>query len=142
MANLIYESPGIMSRLEHIADRLSEAYFSEKAFEKDGRIYEKIGIRKFKSKFMDGGRFNIDRSLGRREGLMQLVQKTKSKESINLASTALLTILSAYSLSREDYASATLCASLNLIVNFYPIAAQRYNRGKALKILQNIDENI
>ncbi|MBU0667116.1 MAG: hypothetical protein ABIC91_03340 [Nanoarchaeota archaeon] len=124
---------------------LQESYFEPKLFEKSGKLYEILGIKLF-GKYCPnyGTKFSSKDSLieGRKkEDLQSFVNSTKLLEGIHTFVLAPIhTTLTMMSLADKDYSSAIVWGITNVIINLYPIMAQRYNRNRANRLLDMLDQ--
>ena len=124
---------GTVSRVAQ--PRLPASYHELRAFEHDGRVYERFGVKMVKQLLRRGpiAFFNPDLHLPTErtpERLAHLEQRMKDAE----ASHAILfvgtfpVVLHAASRKRWKAAGATLVFDLGL--NGYPVMLQRYNRAR------------
>ena len=130
--------------MKNLKEKISNFYFAPKNFEKDGKIYEKVGIKFFKdycinagTKFSLTGKYKVHG----RENLGKFIEETKHSEKVHLALGAGLAVLDAALLCNDkiDFKTFGYLSLANIAINLYPIMAQRYNRNKAQKIMNKIN---
>ena len=126
----------------------SDKYYETRYFERDGKIYEYIGIRMFKKIIMYQVKnrkvenYNIIKlSL---DGLISFEKKTRDNEKIHvilgiymLVFTILIGLLVSI-FTNNFFAIFSIIIGFiigNIIGNIYPICLQRYNRIRINKIL-------
>lgn len=124
-------------------DRLNPEKFPFKSFawEREGQIYEKIGIRWWKTHTPDMSKY-IRRTFSKQgnmlrdpQHLRKLVKETCSAELVHWA----LILLSPIFAVLMD-SLGVLAMILYIIGNLVPIIIQRYNRPRVLKIIQRIEK--
>lgn len=112
---------------------VSDAYFAPKQFEKNGTIYKLLGVHIFKRFLPTFGDYAIritGVSLLKGYSASELKNYevlTRIYETIHLVAGILYLVFLPFSL---------ISCSANLVINFYPIMVQRYNRARVYKILQ------
>jgi hypothetical protein len=109
-----------------------------------GRVYERwLGVRWFKRWMSHGDRMNA--ALRRRVPGYRVVHPTAAGAAAYAASTLVIErehlawgaaalVPLAYGMSRGAHGFAALLLLSNLITNAWPIALQRYNRGRAERV--------
>ena len=119
----------------------AEAFpFRPYAFEKDGRIYRKLGIHRWKDRLPDASR--KIRGMTRKaltgdvnpESLERLVQETCVAEAAHW----LLTVLSLFTLLFTPVASGLLFCGIYALLNLPFIMIQRYNRPRLLNAIHHL----
>ena len=124
--------------------RIGDWYFAPKSFEKDGRLYESLGVRHFqKLYFATGGKavsyFSEMDSLPKYSSinhLRSLENKTKVYERIHHFFNLLMCPLIAESLHNQYHLATITVSFLNIGINIYPIMLQRYNRSRIHKLIE------
>jgi len=123
---------GTISRV--VTPRLPEAYHRLRSFERDGRLYERLGVRVVKRLLRRGplAAFNPDLHLPRvwtASASARLDQRMRDAE----ASHALLLVATVpvvgHAAVRGWWAAAVATAVFDVLVNGYPVMLQRYNRA-------------
>lgn len=114
--------------------------FRSFAWEKEGRIYEKIGIQKWKNRTPDMSKY-LKRAFAKQgnllrdpEHLRRLVAETCSAEFVH----AVLILLSPVFLFLMDELGL-LSMIVYIIGNLVSLVIQRYNRPRIVKIIQRIE---
>jgi hypothetical protein len=121
---------------------LPRGWFRLRSWERDGRIYRAIGIRFYK-RFMIGG--DIDNRLERRrrddrrafvgEALRhQLIAQSVSSERTHIVMFLFSLWPTLFGIATGWWGYVALVTLGNVLVNAYPIALQRYTRGRLLRI--------
>ena len=126
---------------EKVRFYLPQKYYAMKRFEKDGRIYEFIGVRYFKRLVAKGPLAMLAsiRFQGKRALLDHLYQETLWGEAVHLVMFLIILGLALYSLLRRWYDVVTYLMVCNTVVNFYPVILQRYNRFRIEKVIVKRD---
>ncbi|MEK6969115.1 MAG: hypothetical protein AABW48_01675 [Nanoarchaeota archaeon] len=126
-----------------IALYVSDLYFKPKSFEQSGKVYEALGVKRFK-KFMFNGDYmaalvrkaDPDYKLINSWGSAGLwEQVTRLFESIHVGFGGVILFDTIDCLADGDYKRAAVGAAINTVVNIYPIMLQRYNRARIYKVL-------
>lgn len=118
------------------------AYFNPRAWEADGRVYERLGIRHV-SKVLVGGR-GTNAVLSRLRGTRHRMIRGKRGAYEWLVFTVVaelghgffLLVMLAIAMRQgwsQRWSAAATTMGLNLVINFIPMLVQRYNRGRILR---------
>jgi hypothetical protein len=123
---------GTVSRL--VVPRLPERCHELHGFERDGRVYELLGVRLVKRLLRRGplAVFNPDLHLPAEKSsanLSHLDQRMRDAEASHLILLVLTLGLVAVEAARGWWTSALWVLVFNLLVNGYPVMLQRYNRS-------------
>ena len=125
---------------------LSDWYFTSRPFELrgNGEIYRRLGAGLYKKYVPTSGdvitrwrgkkRLKVAQS-GRRQALIDHELQTRKWEWRHLLSALALqswAVFAGISLGAEHFWIST---GINLVVNYYPIAVQRYNRARIVQCL-------
>lgn len=78
----------------------------------------------------------------KREDLESYISLTHWFEKIHLAFLPVYSALTAVTLTHEWYTGAAISMGANIAVNLYPIMSQRYNRNRAMKLLERMNQNV
>lgn len=127
----------------------NEKYFRIKQFEKDGKVYEIIGIKAYKKNILHltmGKKLsNYNLTNYSIEGLKDFEKITRYNEKYHFIAffpTLLFTLALCYF---SGYIGRTFYILLSILVNiygnFYPICLQRYNRIRINKILCKLESH-
>ena len=137
----IYNDKSIELSTKNFLRKITDWYFEPMSFERDGRIYERLGVKRFKRTYIGFmKRYLITETLrGRDEkSLQHLINSTKWYEGTHLVLNCGLSILIASELANGYYKGAALLGLVNTLTNIYPIMMQRYNRGRLYKTLERV----
>ena len=141
IANLIlFDWVGIVSSAlgEKYRFYFPKSYYRAKRFEKDGYIYQFIGVQYFK-KLVSKGPLAILASIhfhGKRDRLDYYYKETLWGEAIHGVEFLMILVLALYALIRGWWRTAIYFMIFNTIINFYPIILQRYNRFRLLRVIE------
>lgn len=124
---------GTMSRLVQV--RLPDRYHSLRDFERDGRVYERAGVRWAKEALRRGplAVFNpdlhlpTDRSTARLEQLAQRMRDAEASHAVLFVATLPFVV---YAAARGWWSAAVLTLVFDVLMNGYPAMLQRYNRAR------------
>lgn len=111
-------------------------------FERDGRFYERLGIRWFKRFATQGDFWNRQRrrsepgfkNIKDFNSAIEWEARTRSNELRHLCSLAVGTTIMAWLYSRKEYAWLAVVFLAVLLWDIYPIMLQRYNRARIWRI--------
>lgn len=125
------------------ADRIDAGKFPFRpfAFEKDGRVYNAFGIRKWQNKVPDMSKIFTrimpakNLSGDYKERLPRMIQETCVAEMIH----AVLGITSLFCLKLYPGAGGIIIVTLYLVFNLLFIMIQRYNRPKLIKVMKRAE---
>jgi hypothetical protein len=125
---------GTVSRI--VTPRLPATYHALRRWERDGRIYERLGVRVVKRLLRRGplAVFNPDLHLpvaGERTpaSIARLGQRMRDAEASHAVLLVLTTGVAAQAAMRGWWAAAGWTLLFDVLVNGYPVMLQRYNRG-------------
>lgn len=115
-------------------------YYAFKDFEGDGQVYERLGIRLFKSIVRRGPlaifsptlRFPKEKTI---PALQYLDQEMRKAEAGHVVIFLLVLLFVGYYLLRGWFDGAAWMLVFNVIINGYPIMLQRYNRIKLQELI-------
>lgn len=123
---------GTVSRA--VQPRLSDSYHRLRAFERDGRLYERLGVRVVKRLLRRGPfavfnpdlRLPAERSPERIAHLDQRMRDAEASHAILLVATLGVVVRAA---AQGWWTAAVLTLLFDVLMNGYPVMLQRYNRG-------------
>ena len=133
-----------------LSQKVADWYFEPKGIERwqDGRIYECIGIKKFKNAAeylgqLRGGRFpNKENNYFIWDrtpvGIKKFERQTRINEGIHFVGIAVASTVYSASAPLEDTYVSVACGSLFVIlfaINTYALLLQRYNRRRIYGVL-------
>jgi hypothetical protein len=134
---------GLAVGLIAVVVSLPRGYFRLRSFEADGRLYARLGVRRFRAFVLDGDLMNrwVRRHApGASPALSASTLRTWTvrscvNERIHLAAfvSSIPVIVAAYFVHRTGL--ALYLSLLNVPFNVYPILLQRYTRGRLLQIV-------
>lgn len=119
-------------------------YFDLWDFERDGRFYERLGIRRFKRYAAQGDYWNKRRRLSDPgfknvrdfNSAIEWEARTRWNEFVHLCSLAVGLAIMVWLYSRSEYIWLIAIFFAVLIWDIYPIMLQRYNRARICRIKQ------
>lgn len=124
---------GTASRV--VTPRLPARYHELRAFERDGRVYERLGVRIVKWLLRRGplALFNPDLHLPTEptpERLAHLDQRMRDAEASHAILLVLTLAVVIHAAARGWWAAAGWTLLFDVLVNGYPVMLQRYNRAR------------
>jgi hypothetical protein len=117
-------------------------YFDLWDFERDGRFYERLGIRWFKRFAAQGDYWNRRRRISdpsfrivkNRDSAIEWEARTRFSEFVHLCSLVVGLTIIAWIYSREEYAWLVAIVLVVIVGDIYPIMLQRYNRARIWRV--------
>ncbi len=126
---------------ETLKSQLTSSYYLEKAWEQKGKIYESFGINLFRKLLVWIGWEKLNKKANPIEkntkALMHLHYRTKQSELGHILVFIIVFGFTIYSVFKFGVLQSLWLLILNILLNFYPILLQRYNRpriGRALNL--------
>lgn len=118
-------------------------YYGIRAFERTGRLYERLGIRLFKRLVRRGPLAIFSPSLRFPEertnlALQHLNCEMRKAETGHLIVFLLILLFVSYALIMGWFDAAGWLLVFNVLINGYPIMLQRYNRIKLQELIQKL----
>lgn len=117
-----------------------EWYFRPYKVEKNGLIYDKLGIKTFLklTPFEIASKIRKKKTtvIKNKKDLKKYYKDTKNGELAHLISFLVILIASILSIFKENYFISIILFFLNILVNLYPIFLMRYNRFRISRILK------
>lgn len=120
-------------------------YFSVKPWERDGRLYERLGVRTAR-RFVAGGPFWIARRAQRTGRRQRLLPGKRSagrylRQSVAVEAAHAVSFLGLLAVTLAEWRAGRLVGGAawllgNLVINGYPVLVQRYNRAWIQRILE------
>jgi hypothetical protein len=120
-------------------------YYPIRPFEKDGSLYDLIGIKWFKRLVtwrpltVLSPTIQLDR---RRASLSTLECEMKKAEAGHLIVFFMMVIFCMYALANLWFVAAIWIMLWNVVLNGYPVLLQRYNRARLIRITQHIRKSM
>ena len=134
----------VVVQVLHIRLDLGERFCRPKPFEKNGYLYERLGVRHFKKFTVNGEymnrivrfykpNFKVIRDVA---SMKHWLSVTRSKEAGHIVHFVMTLPALGYLLMRGYYLSAGCLIVLNILFDLYPVMIQRYNRFRIQRILR------
>ncbi len=115
-------------------------YFKEQNWEQKGKIYEQLGIHLFRKLLVIVGWEKLNKKenplKNNLAALVHLEYRTKQSELGHLIIFFIVGGFSIYVAIRYSFSASAWLIFLNLVLNFYPILLQRYNRPRLQRAIQ------
>lgn len=128
--------------------KLSDWYFAPKSFERSGKVYEKLGIRKFHKLYLATyGKF-LSNISGQKNWLnpysieeLKNCQKSRNfDETAHILGSLIMAGITTSDIITGDYQDVLREVITNTIINVYPIMMQRYNRNRLISLEKSLSE--
>ena len=121
--------------------RVAQFYYVPRPFE--SLLYERLGVPSL-GRYIPWG-FSITRSLVKKQQprlrvLRGFIRSTILSESFHLFFAMLMLGKGSANYQNGEYAVVAVNFALNIVINVYPIMLQRYNRARALPLLNRLIE--
>ena len=115
--------------------RLPSRYHALRDFERNGRVYELVGVGVFKTVLRRGplALFNPDLHLPEEHSpakLSHLAQRMRDAEASHAVLFVLTLPIVAHAIVRGWWTAAAWTLAFDILVNGYPVMLQRYNRAR------------
>ena len=124
--------------------RVAQFYYVPRPYESP--LYERLGVPFLGRYIPNGGsRFSLTRSFIKKQQprlrvLRGFIRSTIISESMHLFFAVLMLGLGSRNYQDGEYAAVAVNLALNIVINVYPIMLQRYNRARALPLLNRLIE--
>jgi len=119
---------------ETLKSQLTSPYYTEKEWEKRGKIYESFGINFFRKLLVWIGWEKLNKKANPIEkntkALIHLHYKTKQSELGHIIIMIIVLGFTVYAAFKFGVLQSLWLLILNILLNFYPILLQRYNRPR------------
>lgn len=124
---------GLLSRV--VAVRLPDRFHTLRPFERDGRVYERVGVRLAKRTLRRGplAVFNPQLHLPAErtpEQLARLASNMRAAEASHAVLFVATLPVAAHAVVRGWWSAALLMLVFDVAMNLYPVMLQRYNRAR------------
>jgi|SRR3989344_2411829 len=122
-----------------------DSYFQSKDFEKSGKLYEALGVKLFSKYWLNGGSYWTQRGQSpmvrgrKKKDLGDYIVTTKALERPHLIFLPVYFTVTAMCLAYETYNMAAFSVMANIAINFYPIMSLRYNRNRAVNLIERLE---
>lgn len=124
---------------ETLKSELNSPYYTEKSWEQRGKIYESFGINFFRKLLVWIGWEKLNKKANPIEkntkALMHLHYKTKQSELGHIIILIIVLGFTIYVAFKYGVVQSLSLLILNILLNFYPILLQRYNRPRIERAL-------
>ncbi len=125
---------------ETLKSTCTSDYFKDKNWEQKGKIYEQLGIHFFRKLLVIVGWEKLNKKenpiKNNLAALVHLEYRTKQSELGHLIIFFIVGGFSIYVAIRYSFSASGWLIFLNLLLNFYPILLQRYNRPRLQRAIQ------
>jgi len=118
---------------------LPSAYYEIRDFEKDGRLYELMGVRAARQVFRHSPAV---RFAGRRQLLPKLELDMRLAETHHALSLVVIVPVSIYLLIVGQPKLALGLQIFSVVLQVYPIMLQRYNRSRLLRLSRELNRDV
>ncbi len=146
-------SRGVANPLQgiwHGLQRTADYYFKPHFFEKNGKLYEAIGVKLFsrycptagsiwRRKKNSKGETTVRMSYRGKTPRERLIRDSKRIEAAHTVIGLPLALAAASYVVTADYVPAAVFGLMAFGLNFYPIISQRYNRNRALQSVERYE---
>ncbi len=131
----------IVGQVAHFS--FAASYYKPRPFERTGQIYERVGIRLFKSLVRRGPlavfsptlRFPTEKTVA---ALRALDDKMRQAETGHALIFVLMLLFAGYALISGWLDAVVWLLLFNILINGYPIMLQRYNRIKLQELIYTL----
>lgn len=125
---------------ESLNSPLNSFYYDEKQWEKNGQIYEHLGINVFRKMLVWTGWEKLNRKSNpvkkSTTSLIKLHHQTKKSELGHLIILFLVIGFNVFVAFKFGILKSLWLLILNILLNLYPILLQRYNRPRLERIIK------
>ena len=118
-------------------------YYKEKAWERKGKLYEKLGVNTFRKLLVLVGWEKLNKKANpvqkNLNALTHLEYRTKQSELGHVIIFFIILGFTAYVAIKYAFTESLWLVFLNVILNVYPVLLQRYNRPRlqrAIKLMK------
>ena len=119
--------------------QLTSRYFSIKAWEQEGKIYHYFGIHIFRKLLVYTGWEKLNKAVNpvnkNLKSLEHLELGTRKSEFFHLMIFIIVMGFTIYVGINDGFVQSLWLLVLNLLLNFYPVILQRYNRPRYQKLI-------
>lgn len=124
---------------ETLKSPLNSSYFSEKSWEKKGKIYESLGINMYRTLLVKIGWEKLNKKSKpvekNTEALTNLYYRTKQDELGHLMIMLIVLGFTVFVAYKFGILRSLWLLVLNILLNIYPIFLQRYNRPRIARAI-------
>lgn len=120
--------------------QLTSSYFQSKSWERNGKIYEWVGVNGFRKLLVWVGWEKLNKAANPVKkdlnALKHLEYTTRQSEFGHLVIFLISLPVTLYVILNCGFRQSIWLLSLNIILNLYPIVVQRYNRPRLQKMIR------
>jgi hypothetical protein len=134
----------LLSFTQTLKPKLTSSYFNTKKWEKGGNIYQFLGVNFFRKLLVWIGWEKLNKKVNpvikNLNALKHLEYGTRQSEFGHLIIFFIVLPINLYVIVSYGFVNSLWLLILNLILNFYPIIVQRYNRPRlkrAIRVFRN-----
>ena len=120
---------------------LPPGYYRLRSFERDGRLYRRLGVVTFKWLLFTSRieLLNVSARLSHgRSGLHGLERGIRQAETDHAITLLVMVLVTAYAAMNAWWTLASWLLLVNVVANVYPIMLQRHNRARLLPVLEKL----
>ncbi|SHN09247.1 hypothetical protein SAMN04488057_106177 [Cyclobacterium lianum] len=132
---------GVLAFTETFQPKLNMTWFDSKKWEADGKIYKRFGVDLFRKLLVWVKWEKLTKAANPikkdRETLTKLAYKTRQSEFGHAIIFIIVLIFGIVVAFSYGFRQSVWLLLLNILLNLYPIALQRYNRPRLRGILSN-----
>ena len=124
---------------ETLKSQFESDYYKEQNWEKSGKIYRSLGINLYRKLLVLVGWEKLNKKANpvnkNVDALLHLLYRTKQSEFGHLIIMFIVTGFNIYAAMKYGILESIWIFTLNILLNFYPIILQRYNRPRLQRAL-------
>ena len=124
---------------ETLKSSFTSTYYTEKSWEKNGKIYETLGINLFRKLLVVIGWERLNKKANPIEkkttALIHLEYRTKQSELGHIIILCIVSVFTIFVAFQFGISETIWLVILNILLNIYPILLQRYNRPRLKRAL-------
>lgn len=125
---------------ETLKAKFTSSYYEEKKWEKNGKIYESIGIHFFRKLLVVIGWEKLNKKdnpvKNSYQALAYLEYRTKQSELGHLIIFFIVLGFNIFVIFKFGFVESLWLTVLNILLNVYPIFLQRYNRPRLIRAIK------
>ena len=121
--------------------KLTSSYFGAKTWEKEGNIYHYFGINFFRKLLVYTGWEKLNKAVNpvnkNLKSLLHLELGTRKSEFFHLMIFIIVMGFNIFVVINDGFAQSLWLLFLNMLLNFYPVILQRFNRPRLQKLISS-----
>jgi len=133
----------VLSFTQTFRPRLTGAYFQPKSWESEGKVYEWTGLHGFRKLLVWVGWEKLNKAANpvkkNLEALKHLEYNTRQSEFGHLIIFFIVLAVALFVGAHQGFRHSLWLHLLNILLNLYPIAVQRYNRPRLQKAIRRMN---